>query len=397
MGPPSRKKNLSLILLLSNLFIAFLGIGLVVPIMPSYMRALNLSGEIMGYLVAAFAFAQLVVSPIAGVWVDKYGRKKLIVSGLFVFAFSELLFGLGNHVSVLFLSRILGGIGAAFITPAVTAFVADITSLEERPKALGYVSAAISAGFIIGPGVGGFIADLGVRAPFFFAAGIALVAAIFSLILLKEPLSKEQLTEMGSNKVRISFIGELKKSFHPLYFIPLIIVFVLAFGLAAYETMFGLFVDEKFGFTPKDISILITVGAIFGVVAQVVIFGKLVEKIGEKRLIQITLLVAAIFISLSVFISGYWIVMIVTFIVFLACDLLRPALTTMLSKLAGDEQGFVAGMNSTYTSLGNIIGPALAGILFDLNINLPYIFASIVLMAGFILTIVWRGQQKVEA
>ncbi|CAH0344815.1 MFS transporter [Bacillus sp. CECT 9360] len=397
MRLPSKKKNLSLILLLSNLFIAFLGIGLVVPIMPSYMRALNLSGEIMGYLVAAFAFAQLVVSPIAGVWVDKFGRKKLIVSGLFIFAFSELLFGLGNHVSVLFLSRILGGIGAAFITPAVTAFVADITSLEERPKALGYVSAAISAGFIIGPGVGGFIADLGVRAPFFFAAGIALVAAIFSLILLKEPLSKEQLAENGNTKVRISFTGELKKSFHPLYFIPLIIVFVLAFGLAAYETMFGLFVDEKFGFTPKDISILITVGAIFGVIAQVVIFGKLVEKIGEKRLIQITLLVAAIFISLSVFISGYWVVMIVTFIVFLACDLLRPALTTLLSKLAGDEQGFVAGMNSTYTSLGNIIGPALAGILFDLNINLPYIFASIVLMAGFIMTTIWRGQQKVEA
>ncbi|MDQ0218797.1 MFS transporter [Peribacillus cavernae] len=390
------KQKVSLLLLLSNLFIAFLGIGLVVPIMPSYMKELQLSGEIMGYLIAAFAFAQLLVSPISGVWVDKIGRKKMIVSGLFIFSFSELIFGLGNQVWVLFVSRVLGGISAAFIMPAVTAFVADITTAKERPKALGYVSAAISAGFIIGPGIGGFIAGLGVRAPFFFAAAIALVAAIFSLLILKEPLSKEQLEEIERNNTKISFWRELKKSFQPIYFIPLIIVFVLAFGLSVYETMFGLFVDEKFGFTPKDISVIITVGAVFGVIAQVVFFGKLVERLGEKLLIQGTLLFAAVFITLSVFVSGYWMIMAVTFIVFLASDLLRPALTTLLSRLAGEEQGFVAGMNSTYTSLGNIIGPALAGILFDWNINLPYLFATIILAAGFVMTIAWKGKEQMR-
>ncbi|MCC3377702.1 MFS transporter, partial [Cohnella sp. REN36] len=113
--------------------------------------------------VAAFAFAQLLMSPLAGRWVDQFGRKKMIVLGLFVFGISELLFGIGTHVSVLYLSRILGGISAAFIMPGVTACVADITSLEERPKALGYISAAVSTGFIIGPGIGGFIAEYGIR------------------------------------------------------------------------------------------------------------------------------------------------------------------------------------------------------------------------------------------
>ncbi|PZE21490.1 MFS transporter [Paenibacillus xerothermodurans] len=386
-------RKLSLFLLLANLFIPFLGIGLVIPIMPAYMRELGLTGEIMGYLIASFSCAQLLVSPIAGVWVDRIGRKKMIIYGLFIFAFSEFLFGIGSHVSVLFISRVLGGVSAAFIMPAVTAFVADITTSEERPQAMGYVSAAISAGFIIGPGVGGFVADLGLRAPFFLAAAIAAVAAVSSVFVLKEPLSPAQLEANARNKIKLDFGAELKKSLQPAYFAPLLIVFVLAFGLSAYETMFGLFVSEKFNFSPRDISIIITVGTVFGFVAQIAFFGRIIEKLGEKRLIQGTLIFAALFIALSVVISRYWLVMVVTFVVFLACDLLRPALTTLLSRLAGKEQGFVAGMNSTYTSLGNIIGPTLAGILFDWNINLPYIFAAFILIAGFVMSVFWKEQQ----
>lgn len=135
--------------------------------MPSYMKTLQLGTDIMGYLIATFAFVQLLTSPIAGVWVDTFGRKKIIILGLSLFSFSEFLFGVGNHIWVLFLSRALGGISAACMMPAVIAFIADTTSLENRAKALGYLSASISAGFIIGPGIGGFISDFGIRAPFF--------------------------------------------------------------------------------------------------------------------------------------------------------------------------------------------------------------------------------------
>ncbi|MBU5236335.1 MFS transporter, partial [Vibrio cholerae] len=115
-------------------FIAFLGIGLVIPVTPTIMNELHLSGAIVGYMVAAFAIAQLVVSPIAGRWADQFGRKRMIVIGLLIFGASELLFGIGKTVSILFLSRVLGGISAAFIMPAVTAFIADITTMEARPK-----------------------------------------------------------------------------------------------------------------------------------------------------------------------------------------------------------------------------------------------------------------------
>src|SRR5690606_24373334 len=122
--------------------IAFLGIGLVIPVLPTIMNELNISGKVVGYMVAAFAITQLVVSPFAGSWIDKYGRKIMIVLGLVVFGFSEFLFGSGKTVVVLFISRMLGGVSAAFIMPAVTAFIADITTSETRAKALGYMSAA---------------------------------------------------------------------------------------------------------------------------------------------------------------------------------------------------------------------------------------------------------------
>jgi len=237
MKKPLKEQKTVLLILLNNIFIVFLGVGLIVPVMPSFMNIMHLSGQTMGYLVAAFAFAQLLMSPLAGRWIDTYGRKKMIEIGLFLFSISEVIFRLGTHVSVLYLSRILGGISGAFIMPAVTAFVADITSIEERPKAMGYISAAISIGFIIGPGIGGFIAELGVRAPFYFAAGFALITCISSLFILKEPQTKQQLLEINQLKKGTNFVSDLKRSLHPLYIIAFIIVFVLAFGLSANETV----------------------------------------------------------------------------------------------------------------------------------------------------------------
>ncbi|MGG0663932.1 MFS transporter [Viridibacillus arvi] len=397
MKKPIKDQKAVLIILLSNIFIPFLGIGLIIPVMPSFMNIMHLSGSTMGYLIAVFAVAQLIMSPFAGRWVDRYGRKKIITLGLFLFGISELIFGVGTHVSVLYLSRILGGISAAFIMPGVTAYVADITSVQERPKAMGYISAAISTGFIIGPGIGGFIAEYGIRLPFFFAAGIAFLACISSMFILKEPLTKEQLAENFDNNKETNFIGDLKKSLNPVFFIAFIIVFVLAFGLSAYETVFSLFSDHKFGFTPKDIAAIITISSIFGVVVQVFMFGKLVDILGEKKLIQLCLIVGAILAVASTMISSYLAVLTVTCFIFLAFDLLRPALTTFLSKAGGKEQGFVAGMNSTYTSLGNIVGPAMAGILFDANINYPYLFAAVILVIGLGFTFIWKENKLAES
>ncbi|MCY8235152.1 multidrug efflux MFS transporter NorA [Priestia endophytica] len=386
------KQNVTLFILLANLFIAFLGIGLVIPVTPTIMNELHLSGTIVGYMVAAFALTQLVVSPISGRWVDKFGRKKMIIIGLIIFSLSEFLFGIGQQVEVLFVSRMLGGVSAAFIMPGVTAFIADITTLNTRAKALGYMSAAISTGFIVGPGVGGFLAEIGTRLPFFFAAGLALVATVFSLVALREPQRNPENEEVKIVKGQ----GRLKRIFVPMYFIAFLILFISSFGLSAFESFFSLFADHKFAFTPKDIAIMITGGAILGVIVQVALFERLTKWFGEIGVVRYSLIFSTIIVFLLTIVNSYYMVLLVTMVTFVGFDLIRPALTTYLSRIAGNEQGFVGGMNSMFTSLGNVFGPIVGGVLFDINLNYPFYFAALFSAVGVAITLTWRHPHQRE-
>ena len=387
----SKKQNITLAILLSNLFIAFLGIGLVIPVLPTIMNELHISGSVVGYMVAAFAITQLIASPIAGKLVDNIGRKVMIVAGLFIFGLSEFLFGFGRSVEILFVSRMLGGVSAAFIMPAVTAYIADITTLAQRPKALGYMSAAISTGFIIGPGIGGFLAEIGTRVPIYAAVVLGLFAAILSFLFLKEPTRATD-----NEEATPSMLGSVKRVFSPLYFIPFILIFVLSFGLAAFESLFSLFVDHKFAFTPSDIAIIITGSGIVGALAQLILFDWLTKKMGEINVIRYSLILSAVLTFAMTIVSHYFAILFVTFFIFVGFDLIRPAVTSYLSKIAGNEQGFVGGMNSMFTSLGNIFGPILGGVLFDINLNYPYYFATIVLVLGVILALFWRKPKHIE-
>lgn len=377
-------KNMMIWMLLTNIFIAFLGIGLVIPVLPTIMNELDISGTVVGYMVAAFAMMQLLVSPIAGKWVDVFGRKRMIVIGLFLFSASELLFGFGQVVEVLFVSRLLGGVSAAFIMPAVTAFIADITTLETRSKGLGYMSAAINTGFIIGPGIGGFLAEFGTRAPFFAAAGFALIAAILSIFTLEEPDRNDEEEYIVEN------ISGFKRVFNPLYFPAFIIILISSFGLAAFDSIFSLFVDHKYAFQPKDIAIIITGGAIVGAVAQVLLFDKLTKLLGEIKLIAYCFIFATVFVFMITVVNHYAGILFVTIFVFVGFDLMRPAITSYLSKAARNEQGYISGMNSMFTSFGNILGPVIGGWLFDINLDYPFYFSAVFLVFGIFISFLWK-------
>lgn len=311
----------------------------------------------------------------------------MIVIGLFIFSFSEFLFGIGKTVEVLFASRILGGVSGAFIMPAVTAFIADITTLKTRPKALGYMSATISTGFIIGPGIGGFLAEIGTRVPFFSAAACGLIVAITSIMTLHEP--KTQSTDVPAVSEQIGKSG-LRKIFMPMFFIAFIVILISTFGLAAFDSFFSLYTDHKHGFTPSDIAIAITGGAIIGAIFQVVLFDPLTRWMGEINIIRWSLVLSAILVYMMTVANTYWTVMAVTFTVFIGFDMIRPAVTNYLSKIAGDEQGFVGGMNSFFTSLANVFGPVLGGVLYDVNIDYPFYFSAVVIVVCFVLTMFWK-------
>ncbi|HIW31208.1 MAG TPA: MFS transporter [Candidatus Paenibacillus intestinavium] len=379
----------SILLLMINIFIIFVGIGLVIPILPKYMELLHINGSQIGLMVAAFSIAQLIFSPIAGRISDRLGRKPVIITGMIIFAMSEWMFGASNSIPLLFIARALGGVGAALIMPAVLAYAADITTKQERAQGMGFINAAITTGFIIGPGIGGFVAQYGVRIPFYGAAVAGLIAAIVTFIFLParvEVADKDVNEALQEDKASIPLWKQLALSVKEPYFMSLIIIFIASFGLANFETVFTLYMDDKFGFSTIDIAYIITFGSIAGAVIQATAFGSILNKFGEFKVITTCLLASALFIVLTIFVHKYWLIFAVTFLVFLAMDILRPALGTLMSKMTTTEQGYVAGLNSAYTSLGNIIGPIIAGMLYDINIDYPYLLAGVVLFLCFVLS-----------
>ncbi|MFD2370239.1 MFS transporter [Brevibacillus sp. GCM10020057] len=376
-----------ILFLMVNMFIAMLGIGLIIPILPEFLKEFDAGGKTAGYLIAALGMTQFIFSPIAGEWSDKYGRKIMIVSGLALFTISNLLFATAQHISMLYVSRLIAGIGAAAMIPSMLAYVADITTEEKRGKGLGMLGAAMSLGFVIGPGIGGFLAELGLRMPLYVSAAVGALATLGSLLFLPESLSREaQHAARNATIKKESIFIQLGKSVKAPYFVMLILVFTMTFGLANFEVIFPLFVDAKFAYTARDISIIITIGALAGTVVQGALIGKLINRFGEKNLINWTFLLSAVSMVLMLLSGNFWYMLVLTVLFFTLTSIMRPAINTLISKRAGDEQGFVAGMNNAYMSLGNIFGPAAAGTLYDVHLNAPYLFGALILLFSLYLS-----------
>lgn len=383
---------LALYILMFNMFIAMSGIGLIIPIMPEYLGTFGVAGQALGFLIAVFSLAQFVFAPLAGDLSDKHGRKKLIIIGLIIFGLAQLAFGLSTHLWMLYAARFVSGLGSAFLIPPMMAFVADITTVEERGRGMGLLGASMSLGFMIGPAIGGFLSNISLEFPFFFATTMALTAAVFSFFFLPNPAPRP-VTESVSNLKREGLFQQMKRSAATPYFVMFIVMFVFSFGLANFQSTISLYVDHKYGYTPSEIAVIITVGGFVGVIAQTFIINPLFKRFGEMKVILVNLVIAAIGMIWILFVDSFAMILVVAMVFFTATALLRPAVNTLVSKLAGKEQGFAAGMITAYMSLGNMVGPALAGTLFDINISYPYIVGTGLLLTCFGIAFVWSKKK----
>jgi DHA1 family multidrug resistance protein-like MFS transporter len=381
-----QKKKLGILMV--NMFIAIGSFGIIIPILPAYLASINQGGTAAGLMIAIFAGAQLILSPVAGKWADQYGRRKMIIYGLSGLTLSMFIFYAFDSIWMLYFSRVIGGLGAALLIPAIFAYVADITTMEQRAKGNSLVSASMSLGIVVGPGIGGFLADFGLKMPFLISALVSLVAVVFSLIVLKESQAEKPAAHMMQDEE--SVIKKMVRSVRMAYFIPLVITLVMSFGLMAYESVIGLFVDNQFGASPKDIAIMVTSTGLVSVIVQLFVVDRIVSRFGEGSVLIIFLGVAAAGFLLSLFASTYVLFFGITLLIFLATSILRPVLNTLISKLAGNEQGFAMGMNNMYMSIGNVLGPTLGGILFDVNILYPFALGLIMLVLTLVTTVVWQ-------
>ncbi|MBT2647449.1 MFS transporter [Bacillus sp. ISL-34] len=385
MSAEQRKK---IIILMINMFIAIGSFGIIIPILPAYLASINQGGTAAGLMIAIFAGAQLIFSPIAGKWTDQYGRRKMIIYGLVGLTLSMFIFYAVNSIWLLYASRIIGGIGAALLIPAIFAYVADITTFDQRAKGNSLVSAAMSLGIVVGPGIGGFLADFGLKFPFLISALVSLSAVVFSIFVLKESETAQVPHSMDAKNE--TMIRKIVLSVKMPYFIPLIITLVMSFGLMAYESVIGLYLDNQFNSSPKDIAVMVTATGIVSVIVQLFVVDRIVQRFGEVNILNIFISVAAIGFLLSLFASSYLIFFLISLIIFLSTSILRPVLNTLISKMAGNEQGFAMGMNNAYMSIGNVLGPTLAGMMYDVHITYPFMLGLILLFITLMITMAWQ-------
>jgi MFS transporter, DHA1 family, multidrug resistance protein len=397
MGQVIMFKNKNLAVLFFTMMVVMLGFGLIIPIMPFYIEKFNAGGSEMGMMMAIFSIMQFLFSPVWGDLSDRIGRKPVMVIGALGNAISMLIFGLSNSLWMLFVSRALAGMLSSATMPTAMAFISDSTSERDRGGGMGLIGAAMGAGMVLGPGIGGWLAGSSLSTPFFVAAGLSTVAALLTALILPESLPREKRVQ-GPKKLQGPQMSMMWRAlFGPLGFL-LFLAFLVNFGLANFEGIFGLYAKETFGYSPQQVGTILVVIGVISFLIQGVLTGPATRWLGEVRIILISLLGSAIGFILMLWAASYAQVMLtVGFFVFTNA-MLRPVIASLTSKVTTDGQGVTLGLNNAYQSLGRVAGPLWAGFLFDINVHLPYASASVIMFVTFCLGMVYlRKPPPVQA
>lgn len=370
-------------------FLICLGMSLIFPVEPAIKATYHLSAFDMGVMAALFALVQFIASPVVGRVSDKWGRKSMLVWGLGIFAGAEFLFAAGNSLTAFNLSRAIDGLAAAMFVPTSMALAADITTQAQRPKVIGWLSASFSGGLILGPGIGGLLAADNFKLPFWVAGVLGVVSTIVALVWL--PSDKEVgVSHHEHHHQGKSTMTALKEIWSPTVGMLFLMILVAAFGLAGFEAIYSLYVNQVHGFSLGQIAFVLTLNGIASLILQVFCFESMVRWLGELKLVRWAYLLATIGTVFVIYDGIAWQITLATLVVFEAFDLLRPAITTLLTDLGENNQGLINGMNISLTSVGNVVGPLLAGALLDKNYLYPYWMVIVFLLGAFLLTFTIR-------
>lgn len=369
-------------------FLICLGMSLIFPVMPFIKNEYHFSAFDMGVMSSLFAFVQFVASPIVGRISDKAGRKPMLVWGLLVFSLAEFVFALASQLWLFDLSRAVDGLSAAMFVPTSMALAADLTSVKDRAKVIGWLSAAFSGGLILGPGLGGILANINYKFPFWVAGILGLVSTVVALVML--PRDDDERFKSSTNNTENELLqggwSQVKQLLTPLMVTLFVMIFVMAFGLAGFESIYSLYVNEVHNFDLQAIALVLTLNGIISLVLQVFLFDRMVQWWGEVRLIRYCFFASAAGTVFVIYDHSHWQLIVATLVVFEAFDMLRPAITTLLTKLGSDNQGLLNGVNMSLTSVGNIIGPLISGALLDVNYQYPYWIVIAFLLVSFAIT-----------
>ena len=352
-----------LLIIFLTVFIDLIGFGIVMPVLPIYAERFGAGPVVVGLLLASFSFFQFLAAPILGRLSDRYGRRPVLFLSLLGTAAGFLLLGLAGSLWVLFMGRIIDGISGGNISTA-QAYIADVTTPENRARALGMVGAAFGLGFIIGPVIGGVLSAYGYAVPFLFAAGLALANALLLYFRLPETVKAGGRARRGETGWRL--LGATAAD--PGLRLVLVIYFMSSAAFAALTATLTLYTKHATEFR-YDATYNGYLFAFIGLVAAVVqggLLGRLVKRCGESVLVAGGLLTLAASLVLLPFASTAGALLVAAGLVAVGNGLATPSLTALASRrTSAAHQGSILGTTQSLNSLARVVGPVVGNILLE--------------------------------
>jgi DHA1 family multidrug resistance protein-like MFS transporter len=303
------------------------------------------------------------------------------------------MFGFSTQLWMMYVARGLGGILSSATLPTAMAYIGDTTDHKNRGAGMGIVGAAMGMGMVLGPGLGGSLAKTSLSTPFFFAAGLSMVALLLIFIFVPESLEKTK--RDLSSKIQIPKISILFRELRgPLGFMFLL-AFAVMFALTNFEGIFGLYAQYRFDYTASQVGLLLTIVGLLSTIGQGVLTGPTTKWIGERNVIKISLIGSSLGFVLMIFAKTSVPIHLTVGFFVLMNSMLRPAIQSIISKEAKSGQGIAMGLANSYMSLGRIFGPLWAGTMIDINIIFPYLSGAIVFFFFFVVAMIWMKQSKI--
>ncbi len=386
-------KNRNLSILFFTLIVVMLGFGIVIPLLPFLVERFGGSGTSMGLLMAIYSVMQFIFSPIWGALSDRFGRKPILMLGILGNALTQVMFGLSGSLTTLFIARGLAGILSSATLPTAMAYISDSTDEHERGGGMGVVGAAMGVGMVLGPGLGGVMGHYSLSAPFFFAAAVSMLAMLLVWISLPESLQADK-RATGKVKFQGPQLGEMVKALAtPIGFL-LVLALLHNFALANFESIFGMYAQLRYDYNETTVGLVLTVVGIVSAVAQGALTGIATKRWGDALVIKVSMFASIFGFLLMLIAQNLVMVILMTALFVFSNSMLRPGVSSLISKRTTYGQGMAMGLNNAYMSLGRILGPLWAGAALDLNLSFPYLTGAAIMLIGFVASLYFLAHGK---
>jgi DHA1 family tetracycline resistance protein-like MFS transporter len=355
-----------LLVIFVTVFIDLVGFGIVIPVLPFYVEGtqFDASPRDVGLLFASYSIMQLIFSPVLGRLSDRHGRRPVLFFSLLGTSLGFFIMGFATTLWMLFAGRIIDGVTGGNISTA-QAYIADVTTEENRAKGMGLIGAAFGLGFIFGPAIGGILSRWGAHVPFLFAGGLALANAALLYFVLPETVGPGHPARASAAGGRWSQLARAVRRPRLAFVLGIYFLFVTAFSIMT--SSFGLFTLFRFGFDAHDTGWIFAFVGVVGALIQGGLIGRLVKAFGEPPLVIAGALMFAaslVLIPLTGPHTGTAALLGLGALFALGNGLATPSLTSLASKSAGaGEQGGVLGVTQSVASLARAVGPLVSAAL----------------------------------